>query len=153
MHDQAGFTLIEILIAVVVLTIGLLSANAMQVSTIQGNSQANRISESSNWAGDKIENLLGLDYDDPDLDDDDGDGTDQDGDDDGVDDDGGNFGLDEIVNPDGSETSADGNYTVSWNVAVDYPMPNIKTIKIIVSHNVIAGQKNMEFQYYKINTF
>lgn len=152
-HNQAGFTLIEVLIAVVVFTIGILSANAMQISSIKGNSKANRITESANWASDKVENLLVLDYDDSEFDDDDGDGTDQDGDSDGVDDDGGNFGLDDIVNPDGNENSPDGIYTIYWNVAVDCPMPNIKTVKIIVARNDSTLQKNTGFQYFKINTF
>lgn len=153
LHNKAGFTLIEVLIAVAVFTIGILSANVMQISSIKGNSKANRITESANWASDKIESLLVLDYEDSEIDDDDADGTNQDGNGDGVDDDGGNFGLDDIVSPDGSVNSLDGIYKIYWNVAVDCPMPNIKTIKIIVARNDSVVQRNIEFQYYKINTF
>jgi len=71
--SQSGFTLIEVLIAVAIFTIGILSVNAMQIASIKGNASANRITESTSWASDRIETLLGLNYSDTDLDDDDGD--------------------------------------------------------------------------------
>lgn len=136
--NKEGFTLIEVLVAVVLFTVGILAANAMQISSIKGNSKAQRITESANWASDRVEFLLGLDYTDGDLDDDDGDGD---------------GGLDDIVSPDGTFTSPDGLYTVFWNVAEDYPMPNIKTVQIIVDRTDVVLQKKTEFLYYKIDTF
>jgi prepilin-type N-terminal cleavage/methylation domain-containing protein len=64
---QTGFTLLEVLIAVVIFTIGILSVNAMQITAIGANTAANRITESTTWASDRVESLLGLDYDDPAL--------------------------------------------------------------------------------------
>lgn len=44
--EDSGFTLIEVLIAVVIFTVGILSVNAMQISSIKGNSTASRITGS-----------------------------------------------------------------------------------------------------------
>lgn len=150
--NQAGFTLIEVLIAVFIFTVGILSVNAMQIASIKGNFSSNRISQSTSWATGQVEYLLGLDYNDTDLDDDDGDGTDQDLNGDGVDDDGENFGLDDIVSPDGSETSPDGQYTIYWNVAPDYPLLGIKTVKITVNRQDRGESKVVSMIYMKADS-
>lgn len=139
---QNGFTLIELLIALVIFAVGILGVATMQLTSIQGNSKGRQISEASNLAADRIETFLSLDYSDSDLDDDDGDGTNQDANGDGIDDNGGNFGLDDLTNPDGAvdtdgdgvpdDRDADGVADVSWNVAIDHPEQNTKTIKVTV---------------------
>ena len=79
---------------------------------------------------------------------------DQDADDDGVDDGGNDFGLSDTgANADGTATSPDNNYTIFWNVAVDEPMPNLKTIRVIVTRNYYGLQKQVALDYCKINTF
>jgi prepilin-type N-terminal cleavage/methylation domain-containing protein len=95
--SNQGFTLIEVLVAIVVLTIGVLSLYAMQVSTINSNATAKIMTHNSNWASDRIEILISRPYDcSPfmvnchDLDDVNGDGTNQDADNNGIDDSGGN---------------------------------------------------------------
>ena len=131
--NQRGFTLVELLIALFIFAVGILGVATMQTTSIQGNSKGRRISEASNLAADRIEMFMSLDYDNPILDDDDGDGTDQDVDGDGVDDDGGNFGLSDLNNPDGAEDSdGDGVNDIFWNIAVDHPEPNTKTINVFV---------------------
>jgi prepilin-type N-terminal cleavage/methylation domain-containing protein len=152
--NNKGFTLIETLVALVILTIGILTLNKMQVTSIRGNANASGITSSSSWAAGQVEQLLRLDYDDPLLDDGDGDGTGQDADDDGVDDGGNDFGLSDTgANADGTATSPDNNYTIFWNVAVDEPMPNLKTIRVIVTRNYYGLQKQVALDYCKINTF
>ena len=173
--NNKGFTFVETLVALMVFTIGILALNKMQLISIWGNSNASGITTTSNWAGDRIELIIGapytptlpstcadgdeidpLDEKDPQyfLCDDDGDGTGEDTTpNDGVDDDGGNFGLDDIVNPDGMFVSPDGLYTIYWNVAVDEPMPNLKTIRVIVTRNFLGMQKQVTLDYCKINTF
>ena len=158
---QSGFTLIEVLIAVAIFTIGILSVNAMQTAAIKGNSSANRIMESTSWASDRIETLIGLKYSDAGLDDVDGDGTCQDIGSgscanpirDGVDDDGGNFGLDDTgTDADGTSTSPDGHYTINWNVAVNYPFPDIKTVKVIIQKQDGASIRTVTMTYMKSNS-
>jgi type IV pilus assembly protein PilV len=149
MKRQAGFTLIEVLVSLVVFSVGILAVNAMQTTSIIGNGKSRGYSEGVNAAVDTMERLLALDFDAADLDDDDGaddgsddgDGTAQDTDTplDGVDDDGDNYGLDDLVNPDGNTVSGDGRYTVFWNVANDFPLTNetvnesVKTVRVHVT--------------------
>jgi len=133
--DNNGFTLIEILIAITVFAIGILALGSMQISSMNGNADAQRITDASVLAQDQLEEVMALDYDDPLLNDDDSDGTNQDADDDGDDDDGGDFGLNDTTNPDGSTQIQIGTsraYNVFWNVAVDEPATGNKIIRIIV---------------------
>jgi len=164
-NNQEGFTLIEVVIALAVLSFGILSIMLMQVSGIRGNSTANTITSQSNWAADRIEQLLNTDYPNPadanyashPLSDPDGDGTDEDPDEDGVDNDGGNFGLDDVgaltagaaCTPGISDHCArEGLYDIYWNVAVDQPLVNTMKIKVIVIQN--QGRTNrVEFEYIK----
>lgn len=53
-EDNAGFTLLEIMFAMVVLAVGLLGVAAMQLTAIQGNSFGNKLSE----ATDRIESRM-----------------------------------------------------------------------------------------------
>lgn len=150
-HNDAGFTLIEVIVAIAILTIGILSVNAMQISSIQGNSTANLLTESSGWASDRVEQIVGMKYDDIDLNDDDADGTKQDNNRDGLDDSGNDFGLndDTVATADGSAVSPDGHYTIVWNVAQDVPLPNTKTIRIIVTYNNRGILKSVPLTYVK----
>lgn len=154
-NSDEGFSLIEVIVALAVLTIGILSVNAMQIVSVRGNNTANGITTATNWAADRIEQICNADYDD--LKDTDGDGTGQDPNKDGADDNGGNFGLDDNTptvagdnsTADNTWTSPDGNYTILWNVADDYPMPNIKTVSIIVNRNDRGVQKSTRLLYRK----
>ena len=55
---ENGFTLIEILVAIVILTVGLLAVAKMQVSAIQGNYFSNSATTALNLAQQKMEDLL-----------------------------------------------------------------------------------------------
>ena len=63
-----GFTLIEVLMAMAIFSIGILAVGAMQVSSTNSNAGARIQTEEYTWVVDQIERLTGLDYDDPDLD-------------------------------------------------------------------------------------
>lgn len=54
---EGGFTLIEVLIAITILTIGLLAVATMQVSAIYGNKMGNDVSRAIFLAQDKLEEL------------------------------------------------------------------------------------------------
>ena len=55
---EKGFTLPEVMIAIAILTFGILAIASMQTSSIYGNSVANRLTEGTSWAGNKREELL-----------------------------------------------------------------------------------------------
>lgn len=129
-----GFTLIEVMMAMVIFSVGILGLIGMQISAIQGNDDASEISQALAVAQDQLDTLLTLPYSATDLDDD-GDGTGQDVDDDGDDDD---CDCDDFGLNDNTPTTADGNrivngkYNLFWNVAVNEPVANAKRIRMIV---------------------
>lgn len=157
-NRENGFTLIEVLIAMVVFTLGILTLQLMQVKSIDENGAAGGISAKSMMAASFIENIMRLDYSDPLLIDTDLDGTNQDNNFDGIDDqdDGDinttnpneNFGLAHWqccpgnVDPRGNPVPGCVNvadqcawydqYDIYWNIADNYPVENTKTINIIV---------------------
>jgi prepilin-type N-terminal cleavage/methylation domain-containing protein len=64
---MAGFTLIEVMIAIVILTFGLLAVGSMQVSAIRGNFLGGNTSIALSLASQKMEDLLNRDYNHTDL--------------------------------------------------------------------------------------
>jgi prepilin-type N-terminal cleavage/methylation domain-containing protein len=129
-NDQ-GFTLLEILIAMAIFSIGILSVAKMQMSATSGNASSRGWTEATTIGQQQLERLMSLDYDNPLLLDTNGDGTNQDADNDGVDDGGNDFGLDETNTPDQSVT-INTIYHVFWNIAVDEPITGSKKIRLIV---------------------
>ncbi|MBW1893279.1 MAG: prepilin-type N-terminal cleavage/methylation domain-containing protein [Deltaproteobacteria bacterium] len=67
MDDAGGFTLIEVLMAMAVLTIGLLAIGSVQISAINGNSTGKMTSQAASFASDQMERLLALDFTDAQL--------------------------------------------------------------------------------------
>ncbi len=59
---QKGFTLVEILVAVVILSIGLLAVASMQVSAVNTTTSAHSTTEATNLAQIKLEELMALQY-------------------------------------------------------------------------------------------
>lgn len=65
--NQEGFSLIEILIAITILTIGMLSLASMQMYSIQGNKNANILSKKNIVASNLLEILLSCSFNDQKL--------------------------------------------------------------------------------------
>jgi prepilin-type N-terminal cleavage/methylation domain-containing protein len=63
-----GFSLIEVLIAMAIFSIGILAVGAMQISSTNSNAGARIQTEEYTWVVDQIERMTGLDYDHSDLD-------------------------------------------------------------------------------------
>ncbi|BCR07009.1 hypothetical protein DESUT3_40780 [Desulfuromonas versatilis] len=66
--DNGGFTLVELLISLVIFSIGILAVGSMQLTSMKGNTQAVMMTEGLAVAEDKMEELLTLAYDGPELD-------------------------------------------------------------------------------------
>lgn len=124
--SEGGFTLIEVIIAISILSFGLLAVATMQVSAIRGNAVAEWDTEATTWAGDQLENLACLDWDDALLQDTDGDGVN------GLDDTG--FDNDPGTAGDGDQAPVvQGRYTIQWNVADNVLIGDTKTVHVIVT--------------------
>ena len=63
-----GYTLIEVMIAMAIFAIGILAIFSMQITSTGSNALARGLTENYTAAMDKVEELLALPYDDPDLD-------------------------------------------------------------------------------------
>ena len=122
---QKGFTLLEVIVAISIFTVGILAVATMQVSAIRGNGFASGVTESANWCGAQLEQLLGLDWDDPFLQDADGDGPG------GLDDIG--FDTNPATQEDADFWATRGSYNIYWNAADDEVTANTKTITVIVT--------------------
>jgi type IV pilus assembly protein PilV len=66
-NNSQGFTLIEIMIAMVIFVVGMLSVAAMQTSATKGNNTANRSTRAFTWCSDRMEVLMSLPYTDANL--------------------------------------------------------------------------------------
>ena len=63
-----GFTLIEVMIALAIFSVGLLAIFSMHVSSIRGNALARGVTENATVAAGKVEQLMAMAYDDAELD-------------------------------------------------------------------------------------
>ena len=115
-HEN-GFTLIEVLIAVSILSAGLLALGNMQLSAISGNAYSANVTESSTFAADRLEKLLSLPYTHADL----------------------TAGTHVDLNPPAGRT-------VRWTIVDDAPMANTKTITLTVHWTDHRAQKSMSMQ-------
>ena len=102
-RDNRGFTLIEVLIAMAIFSIGILAIGSMQVTSINSNARARMHTEGYTWVGNRIEGLTTLSYDDDDLT-------------------AGDHGP-----------VAEGTYAISWTVQDDTPVVGAKTIRVTVT--------------------
>lgn len=148
--DNKGFTLIEVVIAIGIFSIGILATLGLQGAIVKGNANAHRVSDLVNWGSDRVEILRSMPYDsDNNARDDDGDGVKDEADEffrDGTGTDAGVAGLnnvpakkpgDPVEVADNTVTSPDGNYIVYWNVAENYPGPKMKTVRVIVRNRLM----------------
>ncbi len=107
---ETGFTLIEVLIAISILSIGLLAIASMQIASIQTTGKAQYVSVGTSWAEDRLEWLMSLDYDDALL---------------------ANTAPDYVADP---NTAPDG-YTIEYQVEGAYPRANCKRIFVKTTWN------------------
>ena len=122
--SSGGFTLIEVLVAIVILTVGLLAVGTMQISAIRGNFMSGNTSIALSLASEKMEDLLNKDFNHADLSDSNT---------------GNNSTLSSITSVDHQENiseegvvGAGGFYRRIWNIANE-TSPTTKSIMVIVT--------------------
>ena len=139
LKNNNGFSLIEIMIALVIFTIGILGLLIMLLYTIKGNSMSVRLTNASQLASKQIEKIMLLDYD-----------TLTDTDNDGI------SGLDDsdVSTSDGTNLNIEAGdlgkqYNLYWNVAEDQPVAGTKTLRVIVAWQEGEANKKVKFDYVK----
>ncbi len=134
--SEDAFTLVEILVAIVILSVGLLSIASLVTTVIRGNAKSRRMTTAITLAQTKIEELKNLDYDDSKLEDSNT---------------GNNSSLTSTSSTDHSEADIDaeggtgGIYTRIWNVADDTPSTNMKTITVIIKWEEKGKERKTAF--------
>lgn len=116
-----GFSLIEILIAMAIFSIGILGVAQMQIAAIKGNATARMLTDTVVQATDQIELLLLLPYDHDDL--------------------------TEAGSPHTGDAPA--GYTLVWEVSDDDPVEGNKTITITATHTGINSDKSFTIEQIK----
>ncbi len=128
---EAGFTLIEVMIAVAILSIGVLSIGGMQISAMKGNATGRTITEAAVGAADQLETFMSLPWDHADLQDTDGDGEN---------------GLGDATVATADRSQVVGQYTIFWNVADELLIENTKTVSVIVIKTGGGVQRHVAMQ-------
>ena len=119
-ENEDGYSILEVMIAVLILTVGILGVMSMQVSTIRANSWARHLTEGTTLCADQFEKMVPMSYHDDDL------------------------------APSTTTTVQEGNYTVQWDVSAEnVPVNNMKTITITVSWPEAGQQRSISHVYYK----
>jgi len=106
-RGQRGFTLIEVLIAMAIFSVGMLAVGAMQITSTNTNASARIHTEEYTWVVDQIERLTALDYDHPEL-----------------------VATEPPATPLPPHSVVQGPYTVSWTVVDDTPVAGAKRITV-----------------------
>jgi type IV pilus assembly protein PilV len=108
LNSQAGFTLLEVIVAISILTVGLLAVGSMQLSAITANDRAGKMTQGTAIAEEKMEELLSLPY---------------------------TLASTHAFLSEGShtETAPPTGYNVSWTVQNNTPANNVKTIAVRVT--------------------
>ena len=118
------------MIAISILSIGILALASMQVAAMRGNSFAGGVTEGSTWALDQIEKLMSLPWTDPSLQDADLDGA---------------GGLDDM-GADADFRVTQGKFSIHWNIANNVVTNNTRTVNVIVTWTDHDAQKNVSIQ-------
>ncbi len=144
--SERGFTLVEIMVATVILSIGLLASASMQLSAVHVNSSANGMTAATNMAQSRLEELMALQYTqaftDPDLIGDEAVGgtleSFTDSNSNGLWDFGESY-VDSNGNSVWDAAHVDPNpppgYTITWSVIDNRPVENAKFIRMYVTRN------------------
>ena len=113
--DRNGFALIEVLMAMVIFTVGILALAGLQITTISGNAAARMQTEATAIGARIVERLRSLPFDHDDL--------------------------VPTVHPHSLPASGSRPYTVDWTVRADAPVNGTKSVRVTVTpFNKINGR-------------
>jgi len=125
--NQSGFTLLEVLIAISILTVGLLGVAQMQIMSIRGNYFSGNTTAALTLAEEKMEDLLGKSYTDAELTGSGAPGTNH----------------NDANNPIDEAGQAGGIYTRMWTVIDNTPITDTKTVTVSVGWDNLSHQVSL----------
>ena len=126
---EKGFTLSEVLVAIVVLSLGLLGLETMHIAAIQVNTIASRMTQATTLAQERAELLMAMPYNDPMLADTTSKGS-----------------FTSYTDPQPPQ-----GYTIRWEVDTDVPSAGIKLINIFVTWKNLKASKTFSLSVQKSN--
>jgi len=139
-----GFTLIEILIAMAVFAIGILAVLSMQISSVNTNATAKKVTDNYTWAAQRVEEFMALPFTDPLLNDT-----------------GSNFfspgqdvdGIDNNADGQIDESGEDGYATIAWRVQENPPTNGFrsKNITIRMTSSGRGSPKTIHLDFLKLD--
>ena len=132
--SETGFTILEIIVAISILSIGLLAVGTMQISAIRGNAFASGVTEGTSWGTDRMEKIIAMayiDYDGTNLQDVDGDGD---------------AGLSDATVAGADYSVTQGGYNLFWNIAQNSFLYDTKIVNLIVVWTEQGTQKSISFR-------
>ena len=112
--NNQGFTLLELIVAISILTVGILAVASMQMASIRGNAFAGGVTEGTNYAADRLEKLASLAWNDSDL----------------------SAGSH-------TDASPPTGYTITWVVTDNWPYTNTKRITLTAAWTKQGSQKSV----------
>lgn len=129
-----GFTLLEIMISLLIFSVGILAIGQMQISAIRGNDFSSEFTVALVLAQNQIDYLSALDYQHGDLADTNENGT---------------TGLSETAAADHKKTCQK-KYAVFWNTAADHPEDGSTQIRVIVQWKTGSRTRQVSLDALKI---
>ena len=134
-----GYTIIEVMIAIAIFSIGILSAWALQHSSIRGNTSARNLTVAAACASDRLEQLIQLPYAHADL----ASGTHSPAQN--------TDGIDNNFNGEIDEPAESGPLKITWLVTDNSPIPQTKTLRVDVVLQQLVRQRNVSVTSYRAN--
>ncbi len=135
-----GFTIIEVMVAITLLSVAILGAATMQISALGGRNVAIRTTNASTLAGAKMEDLIEEDYDSSSLA---ATITSSPADSAAYE-----TAMGDLSTAAGPEERDD--YDIYWNVIDDYPIEDTKTIRVIVRRTDKGVLRTVSLDYIKM---
>jgi type IV pilus assembly protein PilV len=139
MRNEHGLTMIEVMIAIAIFSIGILATMALQTGSTRGNTKARYLTSASTYAADRLERLVQLPYTHADLT-------------------GGLHspaldadGIDNNFNGAVDEPGESGPLQLTWQVTDDSPIVRTKTVRVDVVWRDPLRQRSISMVSHKYN--
>jgi prepilin-type N-terminal cleavage/methylation domain-containing protein len=129
LREEKAFTLVEVLVAMMVLSVALLELGRMQIVAIQVNAAANRLTQGMHLAQDRIEQLMAIPSDAASLID--------------------TSPEDETLWTEYTEPNPPVGYSIRWRVNDQDTFPVTKTVNVFVSWKHLGTTKNVSLSFMK----